>query len=407
MVRKEWLKKSISELADIQSGGTPSTSNEEFWNGDIRWCTPSDITKNNNIYLQDTERRITEKGVENSSAILLPIGTILLCTRATIGEMAIANIPMCTNQGFKNLIPHKGVDSLFLYYILHTVKKEMIAKAYGSTFLELSKKSLESICIMMPDDEEEQRRISTALYSIDQLINNIEKEIEKKKNIKIGIMQEYLTGKKRINGFSEKWEEKPLRDLCILITKQTGFDYSAEIKPSLVSDHYNNTIPFLQNKDFEGYKINYETDFYIPTEVAYKYPKIFLDEKCLLISISGRIGNVAMFDHEYDAFVGGAVGVAKFKDPELVEWAMLYLLGTEGQKQIFENEKAGAQHNLTVEDVRNLLIKIPKKEERQSISIIISDIEKDIGKLEEKLNKYNDLKQGMMRNLLTGKIRLV
>lgn len=407
MVRKEWLKKSISELADIQSGGTPSTSNEEFWNGDIRWCTPSDITKNNNIYLQDTERRITEKGVENSSAILLPIGTILLCTRATIGEMAIANIPMCTNQGFKNLIPHKGVDSLFLYYILHTVKKEMIAKAYGSTFLELSKKSLESICIMMPDDEEEQRRISTALYSIDQLINNIEKEIEKKKNIKIGIMQEYLTGKKRINGFSEKWEEKSLRDLCILITKQTGFDYSAEIKPSLVSDHYNNTIPFLQNKDFEGYKINYETDFYIPTEVAYKYPKIFLDEKCLLISISGRIGNVAMFDHEYDAFVGGAVGVAKFKDPELVEWAMLYLLGTEGQKQIFENEKAGAQHNLTVEDVRNLLIKIPKKEERQSISIIISDIEKDIGKLEEKLNKYNDLKQGMMRNLLTGKIRLV
>ena len=294
-----------------------------------------------------------------------------------------------------------------LTYILHTVKKEMIAKAYGSTFLELSKKSLESICIMMPDDEEEQRRISTALYSIDQLINNIEKEIEKKKNIKIGIMQEYLTGKKRINGFSEKWEEKPLRDLCILITKQTGFDYSAEIKPSLVSDHYNNTIPFLQNKDFEGYKINYETDFYIPTEVAYKYPKIFLDEKCLLISISGRIGNVAMFDHEYDAFVGGAVGVAKFKDPELVEWAMLYLLGTEGQKQIFENEKAGAQHNLTVEDVRNLLIKIPKKEERQSISIIISDIEKDIGKLEEKLNKYNDLKQGMMRNLLTGKIRLV
>lgn len=277
MVRKEWLKKSISELADIQSGGTPSTSNEEFWNGDIRWCTPSDITKNNNIYLQDTERRITEKGVENSSAILLPIGTILLCTRATIGEMAIANIPMCTNQGFKNLIPHKGVDSLFLYYILHTVKKEMIAKAYGSTFLELSKKSLESICIMMPDDEEEQRRISTALYSIDQLINNIEKEIEKKKNIKIGIMQEYLTGKKRINGFSEKWEEKPLRDLCILITKQTGFDYSAEIKPSLVSDHYNNTIPFLQNKDFEGYKINYETDFYIPTEVAYKYPKIFLE----------------------------------------------------------------------------------------------------------------------------------
>ena len=192
-----------------------------------------------------------------------------------------------------------------------------------------------------------------------------------------------------------------------MVTKQTGFDYSAEIKPSLVEVHYSNTLPFLQNKDFEGYSINYDTDFYIPTKVAYKYPKIFLDDICLLISISGRIGNVAMFNHDRDAFVGGAVGVAKFKNPELVEWTMLYLMGTDGQKQIFENEKAGAQHNLTVEDVRHLTILIPGDDERKAITAMLSDIEEDIIHLEHKLEKYKMLKQGMMSDLLTGKIRLV
>ena len=369
-----WKTVTIGDCVDILSGGTPSTNVPEYWDGSVLWCTPSDITKNHKRYLDSTERKITESGVDNSSATLFPAGTIMLCSRATIGEMAIADSEMCTNQGFKNLVVKQGTDNNFLYYALHLKKNEMVSKAYGSTFLELSKKALESILLEIPELVDEQRTIADALSDIDDLIDILEKEIEKKKNIKTGVMQRYLSGDERLPGFTSKWDAKSIDELCVLVTKQTGFDYSAEIKPSLVQVNYNSTLPFIQNKDFEGYTINFDTDFYIPVSIAYKYPKILLNEVCLLISISGRIGNVALFNNDRTAFVGGAVGVAKFKNPELVEWAMLYLLSPNGQRMIFENEKAGAQHNLTVEDVRNFIIPIPKKDERIAITSMTTNI---------------------------------
>ncbi len=371
-----------------------------------------------NVYEKDFslgDRYLEKEHFDKLSSCEIVPGDFVMSTMGTVGKCAI--VPKGINKGImdSHLVRLRfDTKKILPEYLLHLfsddfsyLKQQTSRLSVGGIMDGLSVGIVSSLEVSFPESKDEQLKIISVLSEMDELINVLEKEIEKKKNIQIGIMQEYLTGKKRIEGYSEEWDEKTLEDLCTLITKQTGFDYSAEIKPSLVSVHYNNTLPFLQNKDFEGYKINYDTDFYIPTEVAYKYPKIFLNEECLLISISGRIGNVAMFDHECDAFVGGAVGVAKFKNPELVEWAMLYLLGTEGQKQIFENEKAGAQHNLTVEDVRNLQIRIPKKEERQAITAVIADMEKNIAKLEEKLSKYNNLKRGMMNDLLTGKIRLV
>ncbi len=253
----------------------------------------------------------------------------------------------------------------------------------------------------------EQKRIVDALSDVDALAVDLEKLIRKKKDIRQGTMQMLLTGKKRLEGYSDKWESTTINSLCKLVTKQTGFDYSAEIKPSLVNEAQIGALPFIQNKDFEGFDINYNTDFFIPHDVAVKYPKILLDEVCLLISISGRIGNVAKFDNRFEAFAGGAVGIAKFYDPSLVDWCMLYLQSSAGQEQIFSHEKVGAQHNLTVEDVRRLEIKLPQKPEREEIVGIIGDINLEIHKLEEKLSKYQKIKQGMMEELLTGKVRLM
>lgn len=287
-------------------------------------------------------------------------------------------------------------------YIRHQIDSTQTIGAQPKLALE----RIRNFLVPLPSTKE-QNAIAEALSDMDKLIDVLEKKIEKKKNIKLGVLQKYLSGEERLPGFTSKWDVKSIDELCVLVTKQTGFDYSAEIKPSLVQVNYNSTLPFIQNKDFEGYTINFDTDFYIPISIAYKYPKILLDEVCLLISISGRIGNVALFNNDRTAFVGGAVGVAKFKNPDLVEWAMLYLLSPNGQKMIFENEKAGAQHNLTVEDVRNFLIPIPEKDERIAITSMMVDIEKDICQLEEKLDKYKNLKTGMMNDLLTGKIRLV
>lgn len=255
----------------------------------------------------------------------------------------------------------------------------------------------------------EQKRIAEALSDVDELIFSLEKMIAKRKAVKQGAMQELLTGKKRLPGFTEEWKEHTLGDLCYLITKQTGFDYTNEIKPSLVDINSNGTLPFIQNKDFDGKNVHIKTDYYIPYDVAIKYPRILLDETCLLVSLSGRIGNVGLYNKSNGlAFIGGAVGICRFKDQQNAEWCMLFLQSSAGQKQISECQKSGAQHNLTVEDVRKLIIKSPATvEEQNAIASIFSDMDSEITALEQKLAKTRQVKQGMMQQLLTGKIRLV
>ena len=404
-IPSDWEIKHLNDLGNIVSGGTPSTSVPVYWNGLIPWCTPTDITGTDGNTISETEKSITVEGLKNSAAVILPVGSLLLCTRATIGDSKINNIPMATNQGFKNIIPFKDTCVKYLYYLLQTKKKEMYEKATASTFAEISKSALCEIALQMPS-RPEQEEIVEVLSDIDAMIANLKKLITKKKNICQGTMQMLVTGKKRLSGFDGDWKVTTLDKLCRIVTKQTGFDYSAEIKPSLVTAPYIGTIPFIQNKDFEAFDINYNTDFFIPYDVAEKYPKILLDEVCLLISISGRIGNVAVFDNKQTAFAGGAVGIAKLYDPEIANWCMLYLSGKEGQEEIFANEKVGAQHNLTVADVRKLEIKLPGKPEREAIVSVLVDMDDEIGLLENKLHKYEKMKQGMMEELLTGKVRL-
>ena len=402
----DWKIKYLSDVSSVVSGGTPSTTINEYWDGEIVWCTPSDITKTKGKYISKTDRTITEQGLKNSSATLLPEKSILLCTRATIGELKISSIPITTNQGFKNLIVNNSENVDFLYYLLQTKKNKMIDLAIGSTFLEISKSALCRIPLQIPE-QKEQQKIAEALSNIDNLISSLEKLIEKKKAIKQGAMQELLTGKKRLSGFTKQWEIKTIEELCYLVTKQTGFDYSNEIKPSLVNSPLPYCIPFIQNKDFEGTSINFTTDYYIPKCVAEKYPKILLNETCLLISLSGKIGNVGLFTGDKLAFVGGAIGIARFYDKNIASWVMLYLQSEAGQKQIFESQKSGAQHNLTVEDVRKLKICLPSVDEQKAIADILFDVDAEITALEQKLAKCQKLKQGMMQQLLTGKIRLV
>ena len=274
--------------------------------------------------------------------------------------------------------------------------------------MEISKTALCSIPLQTPPLAE-QERIAEALSDVDELIFSLEKMIAKRKAVKQGAMQELLTGKKRLPGFTEEWKEHTLGDLCYLITKQTGFDYTNEIKPSLVDINSNGTLPFIQNKDFDGKNVHIKTDYYIPYDVAIKYPRILLDETCLLVSLSGRIGNVGLYNKSNGlAFIGGAVGICRFKNQQNAEWCMLFLQSSAGQKQISECQKSGAQHNLTVEDVRKLIIKSPATvEEQNAIASIFSDMNSEITALEQKLAKTRQVKQGMMQQLLTGKIRLV
>ena len=193
----EWSKQQLGDICNIVNGGTPSTSIAEFWNGKILWCTPTDITSCSTKYIYTTESKITESGLKASSATLLPKGALLLCSRATIGEVRIAGNTICTNQGFKSLVVHQNISNEWLYYMVHVLKFNMLEKAIGSTFLEISKKDLAELDIIVPEFTE-QKAIAQVLSDMDSEIELLEKKLAKYQQIKQGMMQELLTGRIRL-----------------------------------------------------------------------------------------------------------------------------------------------------------------------------------------------------------------
>lgn len=185
-----WKSYTVGELVDVIGGGTPSTQNPDYWDGDIYWLTPTEI---NSKYVHSSNRKITFDGVRNSSAKLLPKGALLLTTRATLGACSINNQdnPVCTNQGFQSLVCKDGVDNEFMYYVVtdSAFQKTMIQRASGSTFLEISSKNLKGIVIHLPSLEE-QRQIATLLSSLDKKIDCLKQRVKALKTQKASFMQQ-------------------------------------------------------------------------------------------------------------------------------------------------------------------------------------------------------------------------
>ncbi|WP_228732042.1 MULTISPECIES: restriction endonuclease subunit S [Pseudomonas] len=195
----EWEVRALADLADIRSGGTPSTAEPKFWDGDVLWCTPTDITSlYGHKYLSETSRRITDHGLKSSSAEMIPANSIVMTSRATIGECAINTVPVSTNQGFKNFVPYEHVDVDFLYYLLTKQKQGFISLCGGSTFLEIGKGQLVAYEVRLPDNKAEQTAIATVLGDMDAELSALEQRLAKTRALKQGMMQELLTGRTRL-----------------------------------------------------------------------------------------------------------------------------------------------------------------------------------------------------------------
>jgi type I restriction enzyme, S subunit len=203
----EWEVKRLGELADIISGGTPKTTEPSYWNGGINWCTPTDITGCPGRYLVETERTISEVGLASCAAHVLPIGTLLLCSRATVGEVRIAGCEVCTNQGFKSLVCKEDINNEFLYYKLLTMKQQIIERAIGSTFLEISKRETTALELRIPDYTE-QTAIAEVLADMDAEIAALERRRDKTRALKQGMTQELLTGRTRLVDSSANYGEQ-------------------------------------------------------------------------------------------------------------------------------------------------------------------------------------------------------
>lgn len=177
---QNWEIKKLCELGDIVGGATPSTNRDDYYNGEIAWLTPKDLAGYNSRYISRGERSITMLGLDSCSAKILPKGSILFTSRAPIGYIAIAQNDICTNQGFKSIVPNADNDSMFLYYLLQYNKAKIEAMGSGTTFKEVSGAVMKNIEVLVPNLEE-QKKISAILSSIDdkiELNNRINKNLE-------------------------------------------------------------------------------------------------------------------------------------------------------------------------------------------------------------------------------------
>ena len=171
-----WSAKRLSDIAEVVGGGTPDTTDSTLWNGGIQWFTPTEV--GHSKYVSMSVRTISQLGLQKSSAKILPAGSILLSSRATVGECSITQQDCTTNQGFQNLTPKKGINNEFLYYLAQTKKRHFIKYASGSTFLEISNSEIKKTKCAVPGIEE-QTKIATFLSAIDKKIEVQNKIISK------------------------------------------------------------------------------------------------------------------------------------------------------------------------------------------------------------------------------------
>ena len=164
-----WKQRKLGDVAEIIGGGTPKTSINDYWDGEINWYAPAEI--GNLIYVSSSQRKITKLGLNKSSAKILPVGTVLFTSRAGIGKTAILACEGCTNQGFQSIVPRKGMlDSYFIFVRTEELKRYAETVGAGSTFVEVSGKQMMDMELMLPITIEEQQKIGNYFAEIDSLI---------------------------------------------------------------------------------------------------------------------------------------------------------------------------------------------------------------------------------------------
>ena len=397
----DWEKKELGLLGEVFSGGTPDTTNDIFWNGSINWCTPTDITAlNGSKYIGDTIVKISSEGLKNSSATLLPRGSVIVCTRATIGKAAISKEEISTNQGFKNIIPYrKIIDVEYLYYSIINSELQLLRLGNGSTFLEISKRDFEKFQILLPPLPE-QKAIAHVLGLIDTAINTNNQLITKKELQKKWLMQNLLTGKKRLKGFeNEKWEETSLGDLFERVTRKN-------------SERNTNVVTISAQRGFVK-----QTDFFnkiIASDIVDNYYLVLKGEFCYNKSYSngypwGATKRLKDFDKAVvtTLYICFYLKKSKKNSGDFFEHFFEANLLDKGLTKIaHEGGRAHGLLNVTPSDFFSLKITIPTTEEQNAIAQLLKAVDKETQLLKAKTEKLKEQKKGLMQVLLTGKKRL-
>ncbi|GGA48466.1 restriction endonuclease subunit S [Kroppenstedtia guangzhouensis] len=405
----DWDIVSLNSIGEIRSGGTPSRDKEDFWNGKIPWVTPSELTSLKTKYLLSTQENITEKGLRSSAAKLLPIGSLLVTTRATIGNVAIASMSVSTNQGFKNIVPGKEIDSTFYYYLLGKISFEMKRLATGTTFDEISRRDFEAILVPKPSLSE-QRRIAEILDTLDETIRKTEALIGKLKQVKMGLLHDLLTrgideqGQLRNPAtHPEQFKDSPLgripREWGVSVLEDIAEVIMGQSPPGHSYNQKEIGIPLINGPVEFGFryprKLQWTTK---PTKVC-KYGDILF---CVRGSTTGRI-NIS--NDEY--CIGRGVAAIRGKEGISLTGFVEHFLVRLAEEILSEAKGNGSTFpSVNSKRLSSTLVMKPSLKEQGKILSIIESHNRRIQKEQSYLNKLQQLKKGLMEDLLTGKVRV-
>ena len=374
----KWKKYKLGEIAKIIGGGTPSTSHEKFWNGDICWLTPRDLTGYSNKLIFRGERNISDEGLKNSSARLIPKGSILLTSRAPIGYIAIAGNELCTNQGFKSFfVNDEIIHNEFLYYLLKNNIEKIKSLGTGSTFAEVSATILKDFEIKIPDIPT-QRQIASILSSLD---DKIELNLQMNKILEAmaqTIFKEWFVDFKfpgfdgeLVNGLPKDWKITKLSSVC-------------EIKYGKDHKHLGNG----------------EIPVYGSGGIMRFADKALFEKESILIPRKGTLSNLFYVSKPFWSV--DTMFYTIIKDESIRKY-LFYLLKT---LNLASMNVGSAVPSLTTEVLNKIDIIIPKKE-------VLIDFEETIStfysKMEENINQINSLTQArdtLLPRLMSGKIKI-
>ena len=394
-IPKDWEIDIIGNLCKTASGGTPSRSNLSFYNGDIKWFTTGEL---NDGYLYDSIEHINKEALNNSSAKLFDTGTVLMAMYgATIGKLGVLTQAATTNQACC-AFEHSSILSLYLFYYLLFKRKAIIELGCGAGQPNISQDIIKSILLFYPSNKEEQQRIVTCLNDIDTLLSILDKKIEKKNLIKQGALQQLLTGEKRLEGFNKPWIEKRIGDMS---TMNSGGTPSSKVQA-----FYNGGIPFLSISDMTAQgKYIYSTEKKISELGLINSSARIVNKGTILYAMYASLGKCSISAIKMaisQAVLGINVNTA------ILDNVFLYYYLSFIENKVVAMGQTGTQSNLSKELVQNFVLKIPVDlTEQIAIATILSDMDAEIEALETKRSKYEQVKQGMMQQLLTGKIRLI
>ena len=386
----EWIECTLDKLGEIVGGATPSTKCEDYYGGSIPWITPKDLSSFKGRYITSGERNITEKGLASCSAQMMPKDAVLFTSRAPIGYVAIASQSVCTNQGFKSIVVNEKADPLFVYYLLKYNKDAIEAMGSGTTFKEVSGKTMRAVKVRIPLDVSYQKRIAAVLDSLDTKIENNERINDNLEQQAQSYFQELF-----VDNADPEWAIGTISDLGTVV----GGSTPSKAKPEYYTE---SGIAWITPKDLSINKSKFvshgENDI---TELGLKNSSAaIMPEGTVLFSSRAPIGYIAIAAGEVTTNQGFKSVVPK---PEIgTPFAYFFLKNT---LPVIEGMASGSTFKeVSGSTMKNVPAVIPDAETLAKFSDFCAPIFAQQRILEEQNQSLATLRDNLLPKLMSGEI---